>query len=430
MRYAPLSKELYERNRKKFCDRLPPKSMAIFHSNDFMPTNADGTMPFRQNNDLLYLSGVDQEETVLILFPDAFHAKHREILFVKETNEEIRIWEGDKLTKEQATDLSGIHTVYWTDQFEKVLDTLMPQAETVFLNSNEHLRAEKLVETRDDRYRKWMMEQYPLHNYERSAPLLYELRSVKEKEEQERIREACNITHEGLKRVLEAAKPGIKEYELEAEMIREFTRQGSKGFPYEPIVASGENACVLHYTENHDTCNDGDLILMDFGAEYGNYASDMTRCIPVNGRFTDRQKEVYNAVLRVQREAMKLLRPGTYLDDYHREVGKLMEEELIGLGLLDRQDVKGQDPEAPLYKKFFPHGTSHHIGLDVHDVGSPTMPIQEGMVFTVEPGVYIREEKLGVRLENDVVVTRDGVDDLMGDIPIEAEAIEDLMNGA
>ncbi|MFB6259100.1 MAG: aminopeptidase P family protein [Flavobacteriales bacterium] len=429
MRYEPLPADLYVRNRKKFCDRLPSKAMAIFHANDFMPTNADGTMPFRQNNDLLYLSGVDQEETILLLFPDAFHEKHREILFVKETNEEIRVWEGDKLTKDQATELSGIKTVYWTDAFEKVLDALMPQVETVFLNSNEHLRAEKLVETRDDRYRKWMMEHYPLHNYERSAPIMHELRAVKEKEEQERIREACNITHEGFKRVLEAAKPGIMEYELEAEMIREFTRQGSKGFPYEPIVASGANACVLHYTENHDTCRDGELILMDFGAEYGNYASDMTRCIPANGRFTDRQKAVYNAVLRVQREAMKLLRPGTYLDDYHREVGKLMEEELIGLGLLEKQDVKHQNPDAPLHKKFFPHGTSHHIGLDVHDVGSPAMPIQEGMVFTVEPGIYIREERIGVRLENDVVVTRDGVDDLMGDIPIEAEAIEELMAG-
>ncbi len=429
MRYEPLPAELYVRNRKKFCERLPKGAMAIFHSNDFMPTNADGTMPFRQNNDLLHLCGVDQEETVLILFPDAFHEKHREILFIKETNEEIRIWEGDKLTKEQATELSGIRSVHWNDAFEKILDVLMPQVETVFLNSNEHLRAEKLVETRDDRYRKWMMEQYPLHNYQRSAPIMHELRSVKGSEEQERIREACNITHEGFKRVLEATRPGIKEYELEAEMIREFTRRGSRGFPYEPIVASGENACVLHYTENHDTVQDGELILMDFGAEYGNYASDMTRVIPANGRFTDRQKEVYNAVLRVQREAMKLLRPGTYLDDYHREVGKLMEQELIGLGLLDEKEVQKQDPEAPLYKKFFPHGTSHHIGLDVHDVGGPTLPVKEGMVFTVEPGIYIREEGIGVRLENDVVVTSDGVKDLMGDIPIEVEAIEEAMNG-
>lgn len=401
--------------------------MAIFHSNDLMPTNADGTMPFRQNNDLLYLSGVDQEDTVLILFPDAFQEKHREILLVKETNEEIRVWEGDKLTKEQASELSGIETVYWADAFEKLLDMLMPQAQTVFLNSNEHLRAQKLVESREDRYRKWMMEQYPLHNYERSAPIMHGLRSVKEKDEQERIREACEITHAGLERVMEAVRPGIREYELEAEMIREFTRQGSRGFPYEPIVASGANACVLHYTENHDICRDGELILMDFGAEYGNYASDMTRCIPVNGRFSERQKEVYDAVLRVQRAAMKLLRPGTYLEEYHREVGKLMEEELIGLGLLERQDVKDQDRNAPLHKKFFPHGTSHHIGLDVHDVGDPAMPIQEGMVFTVEPGIYIREEQIGVRLENDVVVTRDGVDDLMADIPIETGAIEELM---
>lgn len=428
MRYEPLTADLYVRNRRKFQEYLPPKSMAIFHANDFMPTNADGTMPFRQNNDLFYLSGIDQEESVLLIFPDAFHRKHREILFIKETNEEIRIWEGDKLTKEEAKELSGIQSVYWTDAFTQLLDTLMPQAEQIFLNSNEHLRAEKLVETRDDRYRKWMMEQYPLHEYRRSAPLMHEIRSVKEPEEQERIREACKITHRGFDRVLGSVRPGMKEYELEAEIIREFTRHGSMGFPYEPIVASGKNACVLHYTENEDTCRDGELILMDFGAEYGNYASDMTRCIPVNGRFSERQRQVYDAVLRVQREAMKLLRPGTYLEDYHREVGKLMEDELIGLDLLDKQDVKGQDPEAPLYKKFFPHGTSHHMGLDVHDVGSPMKPIEEGMVFTVEPGIYIREEGIGVRLENDVVVRKDGVDDLMGDIPIEADAIEDAMN--
>ncbi|MFB6257731.1 MAG: aminopeptidase P family protein [Flavobacteriales bacterium] len=428
MRYQPLATDLYIRNRQKFCDRLPVGAMAIFHSNDFMPTNADGTMPFRQNNDLFYLSGIDQEESILLLFPDAFHEKFREVLFVKETNEEIRIWEGDKLSKDQASEFSGIKTVHWTEAFEKVLDSLMPQVKRVFLNSNEHLRAQKLVETRDDRFRKWMMERYPLHQYERSAPIMHELRSVKEKAEQERIREACAITHKGFYRVMEAAEAGIKEYELEAEMIREFTKNGSRGFPYEPIVASGGNACVLHYTENHDTIRDGELILMDFGAEYGNYASDMTRVIPVNGRFTERQRNVYNAVLRVQREAMKLLRPGTYLDDYHREVGKLMEEELIGLDLLDKQDLEKQDPEAPLYKRFFPHGTSHHIGLDVHDVGSPTQPVQEGMVFTVEPGIYIREEGIGVRLENDVVVTRDGVDDLMGDIPIEAESIEAVMN--
>lgn len=428
MRYEPLPSNLYERNRKKYCDKLPPRSMAVFHSNDFMPTNADGTMPFRQNNDLLYLSGIDQEETILLLFPDAFHERFREVLFVKETNEEIRIWEGDKLSQDRAREISGIRTVYWTDAFEKVLDSLMPQVDTVFLNSNEHPRAEKVVETRDDRFRKWMMGQYPLHRYDRSAPILYRSRSVKEVEEQERVREACKITHEGFKRVMETARPDIKEYELEAEMIHEFTRHGSKGFPYEPIVASGKNACVLHYTENHDICRDGELILMDFGAEYGNYASDMTRCIPVNGRFTQRQREVYDAVLRVQREAMKLLRPGTYLDDYHREVGELMEEELIGLGLLDRQEVKKQDPASPLYKAYFPHGTSHHIGLDVHDVGDPTMPIKEGMVFTVEPGIYLREEGIGVRLENDVVVRENGVDDLMKEIPIEAEAIEEAMN--
>lgn len=429
MRYEPLPSDLYSRNRNKFCEKLPPKSMAIFTANDFMPTNADGTMPFRQNNDLLYLSGIDQEETVLVLFPDAFHQKFRELLFVKETNEEIRIWEGDKLTQEEAKEMSGIPTVFWNDSFEKVLDSLMPQVETIFLNSNEHPRAEKVVETREDRLRKWMMEQYPLHRYERAAPIMHELRSIKEPEEQERVREACAITHKGFERVMEAARPDIMEYELEAEMIREFTRHGSKGFPYEPIVASGKNACVLHYTENHDVCRDGELILMDFGAEYGNYASDMTRCIPVSGRFTERQRQVYDAVLRVQREAMKLLRPGTYLDDYHREVGKLMEEELIGLGLLDRQDVKGQDPARPLYKKFFPHGTSHHIGLDVHDVGGPTIPIREGMVFTVEPGIYLREEGIGVRLENDVVVRENGVDDLMKDIPIEADAIEEAMAG-
>jgi len=408
---------------------MQPASMAVFNSNDIMPTNADGTMPFRQNNDLLYISGIDQEESIVILFPEAHNPAHREILFVKETSELIAIWEGAKFTKEEATALSGIKTVFWTSQFEQVFHQLTTEATTIYLNQNEHLRAVNTVETRDDRFRKLCQSKYPLHQYKRLAPIMRTVRAIKSAAEIEMIQQACNITEKGFRRVLDFVKPGVTEYEIQAEYMHEFLRNRSRGFAYEPIIASGYNACVLHYVENKATCKEGEVILMDVGAEYGNFASDMTRCIPVSGKFSNRQKDVYNSVLKVMKAATAMLVPGTKIDDYHKEVGKIMESELIYLGLLDKHDVAKQDPNNPVYKQYFMHGTSHHIGLDVHDVENRNRPLEAGMVLTVEPGIYIRQEALGIRLENDVVVTNDGQPfDLMKNIPLEAEEIEDLMN--
>ncbi len=392
-----------------------------------MPTNADGTMAFRQNNDLFHLSGVDQEESILLIFPDAFDAKHREILFLKETNEHIAVWEGAKLNKAQAFQTSGIKTVYWLSQFQSILKNLMSEAQHVYLNSNEHGRAKIEVETRDARFGKWIREQYPLHNYQRSAPIMHSIRAIKDPVEIELIQKACNLTDGAFRRILKTIKAGQMEYEIEAEIIHEFVRNRSRGFAYTPIIASGANACVLHYIDNNQPCHNGDVILMDFGAEYANYASDMTRCVPVNGRFTDRQKEVYGAVLRVLKAATKLLVPGIYLHDYHTQVGELMTNELLGLGLLSEDEVKHQSAEKPAYKKYFMHGTSHFLGLDVHDVGSWTEALKAGMVFTCEPGIYIPEEGLGIRLENDILVTDNGPINLMANIPIEIEEIEALM---
>lgn len=430
MKYLPIDASLFIENRKRFTRHMKPGSLAIFNSNDIMPTNADGTMPFRQNNDLFHLSGADQEETILVLFPDAFDPAHREMLFVTKTSPEIAVWEGAKLTKEEASKTTGIASVYWLEQFDNLLKNVMAQAKAVYLNSNEHLRANTEVETRDMRFNKWLKETYPLHEIERAAPIMHEIRSVKLPQEIELMKKACELTGKGVERVLNFLKPGVMEYEIEAEILHEFIRNRSRGFAYSPIIASGKNACVLHYTENNQACQDGDVVLMDFGAEYANYASDLTRCFPVSGQFTTRQKEVYNAVLHVMKESMKMLQPGTFLSEYHKEVGKLMEAELLKLGLLDKTDIKNQDPNWPAYKKYFMHGTSHYIGLDTHDVGSWTAPMQEGNVFTCEPGIYIPEENLGIRLENDLLVTNDGLIDLMGHIPIEADEIETLMQAA
>ncbi|MCB0762636.1 MAG: aminopeptidase P family protein [Flavobacteriales bacterium] len=428
LRYDKLSKDLYIRNRQKLAAQMAPGGLAIFHSNDIMPTSADGTMPFKQSADIFYLSGVDQEESILVVFPDSFHAQHKEVLFLKETNENIAIWEGAKLTKDEAHQVSGIKTVYWLNQFDRIIHGLMSEASCVYLNSNEHTRAVVEVETRDARMGKAFREQYPNHRYERSAPIMHRIRSVKEQEEIDQMQRACNITRDGFNRVARFVKPGVKEYEIEAEFMHEFLSQGSRGFAYTPIIASGFNACVLHYIENSDVCKEGDVLLMDVGAEYGNYASDMTRCLPVSGRFTDRQRSVYNAVLSVMREAMTLLRPGVYLHEYHKQVGELMTKQLLDLKLIDRHDVDHEDPAWPAYKKYFMHGTSHFLGIDVHDVGLWNQPIQAGHIFTVEPGIYIREENLGIRLENDIVITENGFIDLMGDIPLEAEHVEETMN--
>lgn len=429
MKYQPLSSSLYIKNREKFCYKLAESSVAIFNSNDIMPTNADGTMRFRQNNDLFYLTGIDQEETILLVAPDCPNPNMREVLFLRETNEHIAIWEGHKYTKEEAEATSGIKNIQWLANFDQVFNTVMALCENVYLNTNEHLRAGVVVETQDARFIKECKEKFPLHSYHRSAPIMHELRGVKEKEEIDQLQIACDITEKGFRRILSFVKPGVTEYEIEAEYLHEFVRNRSNGFAYQPIIASGASACVLHYIENHKECLAGELLLMDVGAEYGNYNADMTRTIPVSGRFTERQRAVYDAVLRVQKEAANILRIGTNIQDYHKEVGLIMQSELVGLGLIDQTDIKNQDPAWPAYKKYFMHGTSHHLGLDVHDVGTMHGPIKPGMVFTVEPGIYIQEEGLGIRLENNIVIKEEkGYFDLMRNIPIEAEEIEDLMN--
>lgn len=430
MRYTPLSKSLYINNRKRLVNELKPGSAAVFNSNDIMPTNADGTMRFRQNNDLFYLTGVDQEETILLLFPDHPDKKFREVLFLRETSELIATWEGHKLTKDEAKALSGIETVLWTTDFHRVLNTALTMggAEFIYLNTNEHYRAEVAVETRDSRFIKWCKEKYPLHQYERIAPIMSKLRAIKSKEEIDQLQVACDITNSAFRRVLKFVKPGVKEFEIEAEFIHEFLRKGSRGFAYEPIIASGANSCVLHYIENNKACKAGDILLLDVGAEYGNYNADMTRTIPVSGKFTKRQKDVYNAVLWIKRAAIKLLKPGVQYFDYHKEVQKITETELIKLKLIDKTDLKKQNPAKPLFMKYFMHGTGHHLGLDVHDIGNMYRKMEVGMVWTVEPGIYIKEEGLGIRLENNVVIEKNGVKDLMKNIPIEAEEIEDLMN--
>ncbi|UCS93510.1 aminopeptidase P family protein [Echinicola marina] len=428
MRYTPINQSFYKKNRDKLAKALEPRSLVILHSNDLMPTNADGTMKFRQNNDLFYLCGIDQEDTILLMCPDFPNEGMREILFVKETNEHIAIWEGNKLSKAAATEISGVKHIRWSSEYGTVLQQLMGYCNHILLHTNEHRGAHNAVETRNTRYNKKVKDAFPLHNYERLAPIMERLRSVKEQDEIDQIQRACDITEKGFRRVLDFVKPGVREYEIEAEFMHEFLRNGSRGFAYEPIIGSGKNSCVLHYLENNQLCNSGELILMDVGAEYGNYNADMTRTIPVNGRFTPRQKSVYEAVLRVKREAVSMLRPGVLIQEYQKEVGKIMESELIELRLLDKMDIKRQDPSNPLYRKYFMHGTSHHLGLDVHDVGSVFEPVEEGMVFTVEPGIYIREEGIGVRLENDYVIGKDKNLDLMKNIPIEVEEIEALMN--
>jgi Xaa-Pro aminopeptidase len=428
MRYLPIDKALFIENRRRLAEIMKPRSMAILQSNDIMPTNADGTMGFRQSSDLFYLTGVDQEESVLLIFPDHPDKKFSEVLFLRETNEHIAVWEGEKLTKEQAREVSGIQTIYWTHQYEAMMRQIVFEAEQVYLNTNEHTRNESPVQTRDARFIQEFQQRYPLHRLERLAPLMHHLRAIKQPQEIELIKTACQITRQGFERLLRFVKPGVMEFEVEAELVHEFVRNRSRGFAYTPIIASGANACVLHYIQNNQECREGDVLLLDVAAEYANYASDMTRSIPVSGRFTKRQREVYDAVLRVFYKAKDLLVTGNVWDEYHVEVGKIMESELIGLGLLSKTDIENQNPDWPAYKKYFPHGTSHFLGLDVHDVGNKYRRFEPGMVFTCEPGIYIPEEKLGIRLENNILITASGNIDLMGHIPIEAEEIEDLMN--
>ena len=428
MKYLPIDSKLFIKNRAKFVAKMKPNSLAIFNSNDIYPVSADSTLPFAQHRDIFYLSGVDQEESVLVIFPDAPKKEYKELLFLKETNEKIAIWEGEKLTKEMAFKTSGIKSVFWLQEMEGVLFEMMTQAENVYINTNEHYRANVETETREARFVKKIKAQYPGHTYLRSQPILQRLRSVKESEEIALIQQACDITEKGFKRILKFVKPGVWEHEIEAEFTHEFIRNRANGFAYTPIIASGNNANVLHYILNNNECKEGEIILMDVGAAYANYSSDMTRMVPVSGKFTKRQKEVYNAVLRIKDTAAKMLVPGTIWAEYHIEVGKLMTQELLGLGLISKEDIKNEDPKWPAYKKYFMHGTSHHMGLDTHDYGVLTEPMQAGMVFTVEPGIYIPEEGFGIRIEDDYVIQEKGAPfNLMAGIPITVEEIEKLM---
>lgn len=428
MKYTPIDTELFIQNRKKLSKKLKKDAIAIFNSNDIYPSNGDGIIPFIQNDNLYYLTGIDQEETILIVAPDFPKDGHQEILFIKETSEMIAIWEGHKYTKKEATEASGITSIYWTHEFDSVLQSLMAESSIVYLDANEHIRASNEVQTRTDRFNQSCRRKYPLHTYERSAPLMGDLRMVKEEHEISALQEACDITEKGFRRALSFIKPGVAEYEIEAEFLHEFIRNRSSGFGYEPIVASGPNACILHYTDNNQVCRQGDVILMDIGASYANYNADMTRVVPVSGKFSDRQKAVYNAVLAVKKEAEKLLCPGVLLQEFTKEVCKAMEQELLKLKLIDKTDIENQSPEAPVFRKYFMHGVSHHLGIGVHDIGSPYRKVTENMVFTIEPGIYIREEGIGMRLEDNYVVKSAGNVNLMKNIPIEIEEIEYLMN--
>lgn len=426
MKYTRLPSAVFTKHRQRFMAKLKPNSIAVFNANDIYPISADSTLPFEQHRDLFYLTGIDQEETILILCPDAKDPKHREMVFVRETNAHIAVWEGHKLTKSEAAAVTGIDHVQWTTDFEASFLELAKQAENIYINTNEHYRAKVETQTREDRFIEWCKQQFPKKNYEKSNFILQGLRGVKDPEEIAHIQQACDITEKGFRRILGFVKPGVWEFEIEAEFSHEFLSNRSKGFAYTPIIASGANSNVLHYIENSQQCKAGELILMDVGAEYGNYASDMTRTIPVSGRFTPRQRAVYEAVLKVKDEATKLLIPGVLWKDYHVEVGKLMSSALVDLGLLAKKEISDN---AEAYKKYFMHGTSHHLGLDTHDYGLLDEPMETNMVFTVEPGIYIPDEGFGIRLEDDVVVQATGTPvNLMTNIPIDPDEIEALMN--
>ncbi len=426
MRYQPISPEFYVRNRARLVKSMKPNSVAVIHSNDEMPRSADQTFTFRQNSDLFYLTGLDQEKCILLLCPYHPLESMREVLFTVKTNESMVTWFGHKYTLEQASLLSGIKTVKWLDDFELTLRDMLTRVQTVYLNQNDSSRFTTEVISRDIRFAQKLHQEYPAHSFERLAPLITELRLYKQPEEIAQMQKACNATGDAFRRVLKFVKPGVKEYEVEAEMTHEFIRQGCSGHSYLPIVASGKSTCILHYCENDRVCQNGDLLLLDFGAEYGLYAADLSRTIPINGKFTPRQRQVYDAVLRVLRAAIKLLKPGETIDSWHKQCCKLIENELVGLGLINGTDIRNQG-DTPAYFKYYMHGTGHFIGLDVHDVGTRQTIFKPGTIITVEPGIYIAEEGLGVRIENNVLITENGTVDLMENIPIEADEIERLM---
>ncbi len=429
MKYPPIDSSLFIKNRKNFLNKMKSKSVAFFNSNDLYPVSADTTLPFEQHRDIFYLSGIDQEESVLLLLKNENNNDTEEILFLKKPNDLLTHWEGEKLSVEKAYLISGINKVHWLEDLEKVGDEIISSIKNIYLNSNEHYRAKVVVETRETRFNNWIKKKYPNKNNERSNPILQELRAVKDPIELGLIKKACQITEKGFRRILNFVKPGVWEYEIEAEFSHEFLKNRSRKFAYQPIIASGKNSNILHYIENNQQCKKGDLVLLDVGAEYANYSSDMTRTIPISGKYTQRQKQVYNSVLHVKREATNLLKPGILWKDHHSEVGKIMSSELLKLGLLDKSDIQNQTKLEPAFKKYFTHGTSHHLGLDTHDYGNINLPIQANNVFTVEPGIYIKEEGFGIRLEDDVIVQESGNPiNLMKNIPIEIEDIESLMN--
>lgn len=427
MHYDPIDSQLFVQNRKRFVREMRPESIALFHANDQMPRNGDQYFEFRQNSNLFYLCGLDQPEVVLVLFPDCIKETFREILFIKRSNEKISIWEGYKYTKEDARRISGVEKIYFLDEMPNILHELMLLAKRIYTNIPENDRFQPEVESRDARFTREYVQKYPAHKFHRAQPILKKLVMIKSDIEIYLLRHSMDITDKAFRRVLSFVKPGVLEYEIEAEISHEFIRNRA-GHGYHPIIGSGKNSCILHYNQNDQVCKDGDLLLLDFGAEYAHYSADLTRTIPVNGQFTERQRAVYNAVLRVMREATAMLVPGNNLTDFQKEVGSIMESELLGLGLISKEDIKNQDPDWPAYKKYFMHGTSHHLGLDVHDLSNRYDPFQAGMVFTCEPGIYIPEENFGIRIENDILVTDHEPVDLMAHIPVEADAIETLMH--
>ena len=429
MKYSPLSKNFYISNRKSFMKKMDGNSIAVFNSNDIYPTGADSTLPFEQHRDIFYLSGIDQEETILLLYPDSKDENFKEVIFIRETNPKIQIWEGHKFSKKETSKLSGIESVYWLKDFDKIFSLLCSKIDNIYWNKNEHYRANSQTQTREDRFIEKYKAIYPEIGSRRSNPILQDLRSVKSAEEINQIQNACNITEKGFRRILKFLKPNVWEYEIEAEFIHEFIKNKSKGFAYSPIIASGKSSNILHYNLNNAKCIANDLILIDVGAEYGNYSSDMTRTLPISGRFNERQRSVYESVLNIKKIATKLLKPGIKFDDYHKQVGEIVTSELIKLNLLSLKDVKNQNNDNPLYKKFFMHGVSHHLGLDTHDYGLIENPLKANMVVTVEPGIYIPKEKFGIRLE-DVVLIQEKSEpiNLMNSIPIEIDEIENLMS--
>ena len=429
MRYDPIDKSFFVKNRKKFLAKMSKRGLAFFNSNDNYPVSADTTLPYEQHRDIFYLTGINQNETILALYNGDAEGETLEMLFVTKPNKILTHWEGERLDETTAFKISGIEKVYWIDDLEKKIDDLMVKTDFLYINNNEHYRAKVETETREERFNKWIQKKFPKKSIKKSNPILQRLRSVKGKLELNLIKKACQITELGFRRVLKFIRPGVWEYEIEAEFAHEFLKNKSRKFAYSPIIASGENSNILHYIENNSQCKKGDLVLLDVGAEYANYSSDMTRTVPVNGKFNNRQKKVYNSVLYVKNQATKLLKPGILWAEHHKEVGKIMTSELLKLGLLDKADIQAQTDKNPAFKKYFTHGTSHHLGLDTHDYGDINLPVEENNVFTVEPGIYIPKEGFGIRLEDDVVVQKEGDPiNLMKNIPIEIDEIEYLMN--